>query len=135
MRTMPVWFLPLLAWALSPGLPGYAQEAGEAIYARQCASCHGKQGEGTKRHSKPLAGARSLPQLTRLVLETMPEGKPGSLSEAEARDVSAHVFDRYYSSAAQERNAPPRIAVTRLTAPQYRNAVADVVASFRGYPG
>lgn len=135
MRMMPVWFLPLLAWALSPGLPGYAQEAGEAIYARQCASCHGKQGEGTKRHSKPLAGARSLPQLTRLVLETMPEGKPGSLSEAEARDVSTHVFDRYYSPAAQERNAPPRIAVTRLTAPQYRNAVADVVASFRGYPG
>ena len=32
--------------------------SGQAIYAKQCASCHGKQGDGTKSHPQPLAGER-----------------------------------------------------------------------------
>ena len=108
---------------------------GEALFAKQCASCHGKQGEGTKRHNKPLGGERSLAQLTKLIQETMPEGQPGSLDSEEAQAVAAHVFDRFYSQTAKERNAPARISVVRLTVPQFRNAVADIIASFRGYPG
>lgn len=109
--------------------------SGEALYAKQCASCHGKGGEGTKRHPKPLAGDRSLAQLTKLIQETMPEGQPGSLSAGEAQAVSEHVYHSYYSPLARERNAPPRVDVVRLTVPQFRNAVADIVAGFRGYPG
>lgn len=128
---LPIWVL-LLA-----GVPALGQDMaqGERLYAKQCASCHGKQGEGTKRFTKPLIGERSLPQLTQLVQETMPEGQPGSLSAEEAKDVSAYVYDRFYSQTARERNAPPRVDVTRLTVPQFRNALGDVIASFRGQPG
>ena len=69
--------------------------SGQAIYAKQCASCHGKQGDGTKSHPHPLAGERSVAQLTRLIQETMPEGQPGTLSGEEAKAVSVYVFDAY----------------------------------------
>ena len=109
--------------------------SGQAIYAKQCASCHGKQGDGTKSHPQPLAGERSVAQLTRLIQETMPEGQPGTLSGEEAKAVSAYVFDAYYSASAREKNAPPRIDLVRLTVPQFRNAVADIVAGFKGNVG
>lgn len=131
------WLFPIavLIWAASGLRSQESSVAGEALYAKQCASCHGKQGEGTKRHSKPLGGERSLAQLTKLIQETMPEGQPGSLAPEEAQAVSAHVYDRFYSQTAKERNAPARVSVVRLTVPQFRNAVADIIASFRGNPG
>jgi len=135
LRAAWLFILGVMIW-VTPGLK--AQEtagAGDALFAKQCASCHGKQGEGTKRHGKPLGGERSLAQLTKLIQETMPEGQPGSLSPEEAQAVAAHVFDRFYSPTAQERNAPARVSVVRLTVPQFRNAVADIIAGFRGHPG
>ena len=134
-RVAWLFSIAVLIWAASGLRSQESSVAGEALYAKQCASCHGKQGEGTKRHSKPLGGERSLAQLTKLIQETMPEGQPGSLAPEEAQAVAAHVFDRFYSQTAKERNAPARISVVRLTVPQFRNAVADIIASFRGNPG
>src|SRR5262249_33179650 len=36
-----------------------------------------------------------------------------------------------YSAPARERNQPPRIELARLTVRQYRNAVADLIGTFR----
>src|SRR5436190_16744031 len=66
----------------------------------------------------------------------MPEDKPGTLSTEDAAKVSAFVFDSFYSKEAQAKNPPPRIELSRLTVRQYRNAVADLIATFpfRGPP-
>src|SRR6202042_3403412 len=45
--------------------------------------------------------------------------------------VAAYIYDAFYSKAARERNKPPRIELARLTVGQYRNAVADLIGSFR----
>lgn len=105
---------------------------GEAIYRKQCASCHGANGEGAKAFPRPLVGDKQLPQLTRLVARTMPEDDPGSLPAADADAVSKFVFDTFYSKEAQARNPAPRVELSRLTVRQYRNALADLVATFRG---
>jgi Protein of unknown function (DUF1592)/Protein of unknown function (DUF1588)/PA14 domain len=42
------------------------------------------------------------------------------------------VFENFYSKEAQARNKPPRVELSRLTVRQYRNAVADLVGTFRG---
>lgn len=107
---------------------------GAAIYRTQCQSCHGAQGEGSKRYKQPLAGDLAVPQLARLIRETMPEGKPNSLSETEARAVAEHIHGAFYSTIARERNQPPRIELARLTVPQYRQSLADLLGSFRVGP-
>src|SRR4051812_38587462 len=105
---------------------------GEQIYRKQCASCHGSNGEGAKAFPRPLAGDKPLPALTKLIAKTMPEDDPGTLSAPEADAVSKFVFDTFYSKEAQARNPAPRIELSRLTVRQYRNAVADLIATFRG---
>lgn len=104
---------------------------GEQIYRKQCAACHGANGEGAKAYPRPLVGDRPLPSLTKIIARTMPEDDPGSLSAADADAVSKYVFDAYYSKEAQARNPAPRIELSRLTVRQYRNAVADLIAAFR----
>ena len=42
---------------------------------------------------------------------------------------------RFTRKAAQERNKPPRVELSRLTVRQYRNAVADLIGGFRDAPG
>ncbi len=103
---------------------------GERTYKAQCASCHGPRGEGTKRYKQRLEGDRSVAQLAALVGKTMPENDPGSLSTEEARAVATYVHDAFYSKVARERNRPARVELARLTVPQYRNAVADLIGSF-----
>jgi hypothetical protein len=105
---------------------------GEQIYRKQCAACHGASGEGAKAYPHPLAGEKQLPQLTKLIAKTMPEDDPGSLPGAETEAVSKYVFDNFYSKEARARNPLPRIELSRLTVRQYRNAVADLIGSFRG---
>ncbi len=104
------------------------------IYQKQCASCHGKSGEGAKEFPRPLIGDKSVPQLAQQIAKTMPEDDPGSLKKAEADQVAAYVFETFYSKPARERNKPPRIELARLTVAQYRNTVADLVGSFRNSP-
>ena len=107
---------------------------GEQIYRQQCAACHGAAGEGTDDHYPlPLVGERSVAGLARLIAKTMPEDAPGECVGEDAEKVAAYIYDAFYSKAAQARNKfqPPRIELSRLTVRQYRNAVADLVGSFR----
>jgi cytochrome c553 len=126
-----------LPWALcalfAAAMPGRADErTGEQVYKQACARCHGADGQGTHKHfPHPLAGDKSADQLAKYVAKTMPEDDPGSLSAADAKAVSAYVFETYYSPTARVRNAPARIELSRLTVRQYRNAVADLVGTFR----
>src|SRR5581483_2937134 len=111
------------------------EPGGAQLYKQLCARCHGAEGEGTKKeYTKPLAGKWPLNRLTRYIAAEMPDDAPGTLKPAEAAKVSAYIFDAFYSPAAQARQKLPRAELARLTVRQYRNAVADMVASFRPAP-
>ena len=64
----------------------------------------------------------------------MPEDDPGTLSKNEAKAVADYVYNAIYSPTARERNRPARIELARLTVRQYRQAVADLIGSFRWKP-
>jgi hypothetical protein len=124
----------LLLLAVAPAQRVVAADGltGKQIYQKKCATCHGANGEGTKEHRpKPLAGDRSTDQLARTIAKTMPKDDPGSCAGEDAERVAAYIFDAFYSTAARERNKPPRIELSRLTVRQYQNTVADLVGSFR----
>lgn len=105
--------------------------AGEQVYRQKCLVCHGEGGHGSEDYPRQLAGNRSIGQLARLITKTMPEDDPGTCVGEEARNVAAFIYDAFYSPAAQMRNKPARIELSRLTVRQYRNAVTDLVGSFR----
>jgi mono/diheme cytochrome c family protein len=107
---------------------------GEAIYRQQCASCHGKKGEGSDDYPRPLQGDRSVVQLTRLIAKSMPKDTPKKCSGDEAQKVAAYIYEAFYSKTAQVRNRPPRLELSRLTVRQYRQAVADLIGTFRATP-
>lgn len=110
-------------------------KTGEQIYRQTCAKCHGANGEGVKNeYPDPLVGDKSAAQLAKLIAKTMPEDKPGTCVGEDADRVAAYIHDTFYSREARERNKPPRIELARLTVRQYRNAVADLVGSFRPAP-
>ncbi len=104
---------------------------GEQIYGRKCLSCHGKNGEGSEDCDRALMGNKSLAGLKKLIEKTMPEDDPGTCVGPEAEKVASYLYDRFYSSEAQAKNKPPRVELSRLTVRQYRNAIADLVGSFR----
>jgi cytochrome c553 len=109
-------------------------QTGEQIYRRKCASCHGPTGEGTDDpYPRALVGDRSVPALARLIAKTMPEDAPGECVGEDADKVAAYIYESFYSKAAQARNQRdlPRIELSRLTVRQYRNAVTDLIGSFR----
>jgi hypothetical protein len=123
--------LAVLAWAW-PAPASDINRAGTEIYLRQCASCHGQNGEGVaEKHDEPLFGERSLKSLTRLIERTMPEDDPDLCVGDDAAAVAAYIFDAFYSPQAAARNRPARIELSRLTIRQYENAVADLIGSFR----
>ncbi len=129
--------VPLLIGA-GPEDTGGKDRTGEQIYRQMCASCHGASGEGTDDHyPRPLIGERSVAGLSKLIAKTMPEDEPGTCVGPDADKVSAYIYDAFYSKAAQARNPmrPARIELSRLTVRQYRNALADLIGSFRGEPG
>ncbi|HUE74962.1 MAG TPA: DUF1592 domain-containing protein [Pirellulaceae bacterium] len=119
------------ALAMAPPIRAH-ERSGEAIYKEQCASCHGGKGEGVDEfYPTPLIGDRSLAELTQYIDESMPEDDPGKCAGEDAAKVAAFVFDAFYSPIAQARNKPVRIELSRLTVRQYKNALADLVGSFR----
>jgi mono/diheme cytochrome c family protein len=128
-----------VAFAAAPAAfvaaPAWADSAptGEAVYKSKCVTCHGANGEGTKKHKERLEGTKSLAQLVDLIGETMPDNDPGSLSKDDAKAVAEYVYNAIYSPAARERNRPARIDLARLTVRQYRHSVADLVGSFRDW--
>jgi cytochrome c553 len=106
---------------------------GELIYRRMCAECHGGNGEGDNKHyPQPLAGDRSLVELTEYINKSMPEGAPEKCTGEDARQVAQYIYNAFYSPIAQARIKPPRIELSRLTVRQYRHSIADLIGSFRG---
>lgn len=119
--------------ALCPGLAAAAGgPTGEQIYRRQCASCHGASGEGTREdYPHPLVGNRTVDRLARYIARSMPEDDPGTCVGEDAENVAAYIYDAFYSKVAQARNKPARIELTHLTVSQYRNVLADLIGTFR----
>jgi cytochrome c553 len=112
-------------------LAGKTESAGKKIYAQQCGNCHGDQGQGNPDHFEdPLNGVLSLKELTDYIDETMPEENPDQCTGEDARQVAQFVFDQYYSIDAQRKNNRARFELSRLTVRQYRQSVADLVATF-----
>jgi hypothetical protein len=109
-------------------------EEGPRLYGQVCARCHGPAGEGTRRFPRQLEGGLSLAQLTQLIHKTMPEDGPGTLSLREAQAVAEHIYRSFYSAEARERARPARVSLARLTVEQHRQALADLVGSFRWQP-
>jgi thiosulfate dehydrogenase len=73
---------------------------GAAIYAKQCAACHGADGAGVPPVLPPLWGAASfnngagmstVKKMAAFVQYNMPQNAPGTLSAQEAYDVAAYV--------------------------------------------
>jgi cytochrome c553 len=107
-------------------------KVGERLYREHCIRCHGAAGEGTKKHPQPLVGDKPLGELSKVIDKTMPEDDPDKLDAGQSADVAAYIYDAFYSPAAQARNKPARIELSRLTVSQYRNSIADLVGTFRG---
>ncbi|MFH5806416.1 DUF1588 domain-containing protein [Alienimonas sp. DA493] len=124
-------FVPGLSFAAE----GDAQkDRGAELFARVCADCHGERGEGVEfLYEMPLHGDLSVDQLTDLIARTMPEGDPGSVVGEDAAAVAAFAYDAFYSRAAQLRNAPPRVELSRLTGSQYRRSIAALGSAFAGH--
>ena len=127
-----------LAWsglglaAAAAADPNSANAKGEAVYARQCLSCHGKGGKGarsirtrwwaTSRFSNcPSTSPRRCPTTT-------PTPAPATRL-GRWRNTSTAAF---YSNVARARNQPARIELSRLTVRQYQNAVCDLIGWGRG---
>lgn len=84
---------------IQDGVYSNAQAArGQAIYAKQCASCHGDTLQGAQ--APPLAGAgflagwqtQPLAELTSKIRNTMPLDAPGDLTAQQSADVVAHML-------------------------------------------
>lgn len=108
---------------------------GEAIYRATCQVCHGENGQGVKEtYDQPLHGDSSIGELAKVIAETMPEDDPGKCIGPDAEAVAAYIHHSFYSEAAQIRNRPPRITLTRLTATQLRQSLSDLYSHFEGLP-
>ena len=109
---------------------------GKAIYKDQCFSCHGADGQGVPdEHDEPLYGDRSIKSLARLIERTMPEEKPEACVGEDALQVADYIYHEFYSpEARREKGLMPRVTLLRLTVPQYRNAVADLLGQFTPPP-
>ena len=114
-------------------LCGQESERGAAIYSQQCASCHGPHGQGVSGHyENSLTGDLSVPELAKVIQETMPETAPKSLSIEDSQAIAAYIHNEFYSPYAQLRNAPPKRALSHLTADQFRRSVMDLMVSSVG---
>jgi mono/diheme cytochrome c family protein len=75
---------------------------GGALYAEACASCHGVELQGgtgpalrqVAALKQPEGGAASAADLARWIRLNMPVADPGSLSSAQAHDVTAFILAR-----------------------------------------
>ncbi|MGI9456014.1 MAG: DUF1592 domain-containing protein [Aeoliella sp.] len=104
------------------------------IYEQACASCHGANGEGVSgKYEEALAGELSVKKLAERIAETMPEDDPEACVGDEALAVARFIHAKFYSPEAQRTQglvAEPRLDLARLTEPQHRNAIADLIAAF-----
>lgn len=109
---------------------------GLAIYNKQCAKCHGKNGEGVKdQYDDALYGDWSLRKLTRYIDKNMPDDAPEKCVGADADAVARYIFDAFYSGEARARNNPARVELVHLTNRQFVNTVADLLKHFGSEDG
>jgi len=93
---------------------GYSPKRGKKVYAKNCAICHGTNGQGVMRKSQTLfpplwgnnaynwgAGMHNVNKAAFFIKANMPLGLPNSLSDQDAWDVSAYINS-------QERPQDPR---------------------------
>lgn len=139
MQRCRVWAARLFALliAVATAVPLRAADdppaVGERIYQARCATCHGAQGEGTPEHyAEPLSGDRSVDELATFIATSMPPQATEKCLGEEARQVAGYIFDAFYSPAARAQPRGPAFQANRLTARQYRHAIADLMTSFRG---
>src|SRR5437867_4014595 len=124
---------PLLCFCYSTGHAADKYAGGREIFRRNCAKCHGKEGEGVMgKFEGPLQGERSVEKLTRYIQRNMPDDNPGKLSQSDSAAVAAYIYDAFYSREARLRKHPVRIELARLTNRQYLNSVADLLKEFTG---
>jgi len=85
-----------------PALSGNPQR-GEAIYAAQCAACHGSEGNGVGSTNPPLwgpesfndgAGMYGIENMAAFVVKNMPPTSPGSLTPQQAFDLSSYIHTK-----------------------------------------
>ena len=106
---------------------------GAAIYAKQCASCHGTSGEGVSgSYPDALIGDSTVGELTKIINDTMPEGEPQLCIGEDANAVAAYIHDAFYSPEAQTRRNPRKPGFSRLTGNQLRQSLADLYARHAG---
>ncbi len=106
---------------------------GKAIYEKQCAKCHGENGEGVEKfETEPLVGDLPIGPLSEVVAETMPEDDPEACLGPEALAVASYIHGAFYSEAIRIKLRPPRASLSRLTKTQLRQSLADLYAYHRG---
>jgi hypothetical protein len=109
-----------------------APRAGEVVYRDDCMRCHGPVGQGVAgKADEPLVGEKSIASLAKYIAREMPENDPGTLSMADATASAEYIHKAFYSAEARARNHPPRIELAHLTVRQYRESIADLLASLR----
>src|SRR5690606_27696210 len=67
----------------------------------------------------------------------MPEDDPEDCVGDEAAQLAQYIYDAFYSIEARQRlgiAAPVRVELMRLTVPQFRNSIADLLAHFTPGP-
>ena len=119
-------FLPLAGWA-SPAANG------RQLFEETCSDCHGADGQGGDGFEGPIFGNQSINELALYIERAMPEGDPDLIVGEEARSVAEFIYHDFYSPQARvEKGLPtaPKLDLMRLTVPQYRNSVADLLAAF-----
>ncbi|MEM7312809.1 MAG: DUF1588 domain-containing protein [Planctomycetota bacterium] len=111
---------------------------GAEIFNDQCADCHGADGQGESgAYEQPLYGDSSVELLAKLIERTMPEGDAEAVVGEDARSVADYIYHEFYSLDARIKKGlatAPRIELLRLTIPQYRNSVADMIGRFTPRP-
>ena len=104
---------------------------GAKIFSASCVQCHGGEGQGTQKYyPEALIGDSSIGELAALISDTMPEEDPDTCVSKEARAVAMFIHHEFYSEAAQLRRRPPRQALSRLTAEQLRQSLADLYGCY-----
>jgi mono/diheme cytochrome c family protein len=121
-----------LAW-LAATSAALANPDGRRIYERQCADCHGANGEGVAGiYEEPLSGGRSLSALTEIIHDTMPQDDPEQCTGQEAQQVAEFIYQTFYTEESRAQHKPPRIELSRMTVRQYLNAAADLLVPMLG---
>lgn len=138
-RDLAPWAVGWAAVLLGGSAPAVESPAsefdrGREIYRRQCAECHGRQGEGTEAAAAPLTGDKAITELAKFIDATMPEGSPEACTGEDAAAVAAYIHQAFYSPAARRQARPPTVQFARLTVRQIEHALCDLVGSFEQRP-